>query len=274
MNLKLPDTFQSYKPNVVFNIDSEHFIVKTAETTEELLGAFLLRNSVFYEEWTGKSSKSGLDIDKYDPKSDHLIVIQKKTKQVVGTYRLSATKFNNQFYTADFFNLNSFLNQNSHNKVEMGRACTHKSLRGSQAIHHIWLGLARYFRLTFSRYMFGTVSIVGTSLEYVATQYKTFLEKGMVDQALSISPTKKYQIPAFEDLLSKVKQDERSILKIPRLFLWYLSLGVKIHGLPVYDPEFGSYDFFITLDFKNIGNLKLVNRYEDAIYLKNKLPCT
>ncbi len=272
MNLHLPDTFQSYKPNVVFNTDSENFTVKTAETPEELLGAFRLRNSVFYEEWTGKSSESGLDIDKYDPQSDHLIVIQKKSQQVVGTYRLSSTKFNSHFYTSEFFNITSFLNKNASHKVEMGRACTHKSLRGSQAIHHIWLGLAKYFRHTFSRYMFGSVSIVNTSPEYVAGVYKAFLKKEMIDQKIPIPPQEKFKIAGFDNLLSKVTGDEKNLLKIPRIFLWYLSLGAKIHGLPVYDPEFGSYDFFITLDFKNIGNPKLVNRYEDAVYLKNKLP--
>ena len=67
MSLHLPSEFDSYKPQVSFNIKSEQFTVKTAETKKELLGAFRLRNSVFYEEWTGKSSPTGLDIDKYDP---------------------------------------------------------------------------------------------------------------------------------------------------------------------------------------------------------------
>ena len=35
--------------------------------------------------------------------------------------------------------------------------------------------------------------------------------------------------------------------------------------------RFKSYDFFISLDFKNIKNPKLVNRYEDAVYLRDKL---
>ena len=271
MNLCLPDEFKSYKPNVVFNIDLDHYLVKTAETQKELLGAFRLRNSVFYEEWTGKSAESGLDIDKYDLKADHLIVLQKAENKVVGTYRLMATEFNNRFYTEEFFNIDNFLNKKSGNKVEMGRACTHKSLRGSQAIHCIWLGLARYFRQTFSRYMFGCVSIVNTSPEYVAGVYKIFLEEKMVDQEIVVSPVEEYQITSFDDLLLKSKANKASLLKLPRLFLWYLNLGMKIHGPPVYDSNFGSYDFFITLDFKSVKNPKLVNRYEDAVYLRDKL---
>ena len=50
-----------------------------------------------------------------------------------------------------------------------------------------------------------------------------------------------------------------------------MTLGAKVHAPPVYDPEFCSYDFFVTLDFKNIGREKLVNRYEDAVYLRDHL---
>ena len=271
MGLCLPNEFESYKPKLVFNIDSEKFIVKTAETKRELLSVFQLRNDVFYKEWTGKSSESGLDIDEFDMRADHLIVIQKNTNKVVGTYRLITSKFSDCFYTEKFFNIKSFLSKRSGNKVEMGRACTHQSLRGSQAIHYIWLGLARYFRYTFSRYMFGCVSIVNTSLEDVVGIYNIFLEKEIVDKEIVVLPLKKYQIASFDELLLKSKVDQCNMLKLPRLFLWYLNLGAKIHGPPTYDPEFGSYDFFLTLDFKNIGNPKLVNRYEDAIYLKNNL---
>ena len=271
MSLHLPPEFDSYKPQVSFNINSEQFTVKTAETREELLGAFKLRNSVFYEEWTGQSSKTGLDIDEYDPKADHLIVVQKDTQEVVGTYRLICSRFGDCFYTEKFYNITTFKNKILHNKVEVGRACTHSNLRGSKAIHHIWLGLAKYFRLTLSKYMFGCVSIVKTSPEYVASIYKTFLDLGKVDTEIAVLPLEEFAVESFDELILKSKPDKKSLLKLPRLFLWYLNIGVKIHGPPAFDPEFKSYDFFITLDFKNIGNEKLVNRYEDAVYLKNKL---
>ena len=266
----LPKEFEGYKPNVTLALSAENFVVKTAETAEELLGAFRLRNSVFYEEWTGQSSQSGLDIDKYDVLSDHLIILRKDTNEVVGAYRLSSAKFNNRFYTGDFFGIDPFLKKSGH-KVEMGRACTCKSLRGSQAIHYMWLGLARYFLHTFSRYMFGCVSIVNTSLEYTACVYKTFLEMGAVDGDCLVAPAKKYKIAGFDEHLTRAHVDRKSLLKLPRLFLWYLNLGVKLHGPPVYDPVFGSYDFFISLDFTNIKNQKLVNRYKDAVALQDRL---
>ena len=155
--------------------------------------------------------------------------------------------------------------------MEMGRACTHKSLRGSQAIHHIWLGLAKYFRQTLSRYMFGCVSVINTFPEYVACVYKTFLELEKVDEQVPVWPLEKSAVKSFDELVLKSKADKECLLKLPRLFLWYLNIGVKIHGPPAFDPEFESYDFFISLDLKYIKNPKLVSRYEDAVYLKSKL---
>ncbi len=271
MSLKLPSAFKSYRPNVAFNIDSGTFIIKPAETEQELLGAFRLRNSVFYEEWTGKSSKSGLDMDEYDTEADHLIVLKKDTSEVVGTYRLIASNFNSRFYTEKFFNIKPFLNTKPGNKVEIGRACVDKNLRNEQVIHLIWQGLIKYFRLTFSRYMFGCVSIIDTTAEYVACVQNTFRQKNILDESAVTPPLPEYEINSFDDLLIKNKAHLGSLLKLPRLFSWYLTLGAKIHGRPVYDPEFRSYDFFITLDFKQIRKTTLIDRYEDAVYLKNHL---
>ena len=138
-------------------------------------------------------------------------------------------------------------------------------------IHFIWLGLSKYFRKTFSRYMFGCVSVIDTTAEYVASVQNTLQEKKILDESAVTSPLPEYEISSFQHLLLKNKASAGSLLKLPRLFSWYLTLGAKVHGQPVYDPEFSSYDFFITLDFKNIRKATLINRYEDAVYLKNHL---
>ena len=267
----LPDQFQSYKPSIYFNIDSKNFLVKIAETEEELLGAFKLRNNILYKKWTGKLHPSGLDIDKYDSLADHLIVIQKSTNQVVGTYRFIAKKLHSQFYNENLFHLKGFLDKKIGNKIEVGRACTHQSLRGSIAIHHIWLGLAKYFRETLSRYMFGRVGISKSSPEYIVSVYKTLVEKKLVTLDTDVYPLEDYKIPNFKKLFSEVQTDEKSLLKLPRLFLWYLNIGAEIHGAPIFYPKFKSYYFFMSLDFKKIKNPKLVNQYKDAVYLKDNL---
>ena len=263
---KLPDVFNHYKPNISFCIDSDHYLVKTAETEKELLGAFQLRNDVFYKEWTNQSAAQGLDIDKMDVVADHLIIVKKDVQQVVGTYRLISSKFSSCFYTQKFFEIDDVLKSKSHYKVEMGRACTDMSLRNSKAIHYMWLGLARYFRETLSRYMFGCASVIKVQKEDVINIYNYLLKKNYVDKSLNVIPKRKYQMS-----LSTANEHKHVRGKLPRLFLWYLSLGAKVGGPPCFDPGFGSYDFFIILDFKHIDKAPLVNNYEDAVYLKRYL---
>jgi len=274
MILRLPSKFKSYKPNVIFYINSQNFAVKTAETKEELLGAFKLRHDVFFKERKGVILESGLGIDEFDIYADQLIILNKSNNNVAGTYRLISSKFNDpaHFGNWKYFNISDFLNKKQGNVVEMEWACTHESVRNSQAIHHIWLGLGKYFRNTFSRYMFGQINVLHIKAEEAACIYKTFLENQLVDTEAIVYPIKPYLVDGFEQILSCTKSDQKILSKISRLFVWYLKLGAKIHGHPIFDPEFNSYGFFISLDFKHIENPKLVNRYEDAVYLKDHLP--
>ena len=282
MNLHLPSEFKSYKPNITFNIDTPKFIVKIAETQEELLNTFILRHNVFHKEWKSLAVESDLDIDSFDQHADHLIVIKKSDKQIVGTCRLTSSLYVNSYYTQEFFDINSFLHKKEGNKVEMSRMCTDKTLRSSQAVHCLWLGFSRYFRKTSSRYMFGCPSIL-TPLDEkdIIDIYKYLLKKKQVDKEIYVGVVKKYAVESSVKAFTELLQDETSfskqpandniVFKLPRFLLWYLNMGAKVHGPIVQDPIFRSYDLFMSLDFKNIANPKLVSRYEDAAQLKKNL---
>ncbi len=94
MNLRLPSEFKSYKPNITFNIDTPKFIVKVAETPEELLGVSHLRHNVFQKEWRGVVLEPQISTDEFDIYGEQLIVISKNNNQVVGFYRLTSSIFN------------------------------------------------------------------------------------------------------------------------------------------------------------------------------------
>ena len=263
---KLPEVFDSYKPKVSFCIDSDSYTVKIAETKQELFNAFQLRNRVFYEERTGRSAEQGLDIDDMDSVADHLIIIKKDTQKIVGTYRLVSSRFHKSFYSQKFFKIDHVLDERKDHKVEVGRACTDMSFRSSKAIHYIWLGLARYFKETLSRYMFGCVGIVKLQKVDLIGMYNYLLKNNYVDPALYVVPQEPYKLSSMDTI-----DNEYIYNKLPRLFVWYLSLGAKVGGPPGYDHELRSYDFFIILDFKYIEKTQLINNYEDAVYLKNYL---
>ncbi len=78
-------------------IEKEEYVIKTAENDFELEQALRLRHEVFIFEILGKKKLFGIDIDRYDMLCDHLLVIDKKTEQVVGTYRFNSDRYSDRF---------------------------------------------------------------------------------------------------------------------------------------------------------------------------------
>ncbi len=276
MNSNLPKEFESYRPKVAFCIDEGSYLIKTAETKEELWGAFHLRHNVFCKERKNITLPSQIKTDEFDIYGDQLVIIDKQNLQVVGTYRMIPSRGPKEMVclgSGKFFDISSFVDKvGGHNVVEMEWACTDKSIRASRVFHYIWLGMARYFRLTFSKYLCGRVDLLKSSVEEAGSTYQTFIEHGLVDKSAWVCPHKEYAVKNFDKILPQVKANEKYLSKISRLFSWYFKMGARVHGPPMFDPEGRTYDFFMSLDFKQIKNLSLVDRYEDAVWLKKNLP--
>ena len=177
------------------------------------------------------------------------------------------------FGNRKFFKIRPFINKTQgHNIVEMEWAYTDKSWRSSRAIHYLWLGMARYFKMTFSKYLCGRVGLLKSSAEASASTYRTFLKYNLLDKSALVYPKKRYAVKGFDKMFSQAKADKKYLSQISRLFLWYFKMGAKVHGPPIFDPECNTYDFFMSLDFKDIKNPILVDRYEDAVWLREHLP--
>ena len=76
------------KPKWTLTIEADDFIVKIAESPEDIIKAQKLRHKIFLEEGLGQTHESGLDFDAYDSIADHLMIIDRKSGDAVGTYRL------------------------------------------------------------------------------------------------------------------------------------------------------------------------------------------
>ena len=92
-----------FKPQIRLSFEVGNYLVKTAETIEELRHSFKLRNEVFNIEFRGIDCH--LDVDRFDSLFDHLIIIDKQTMEIVGTYRLKCFDQMKNSYTALEFDL-------------------------------------------------------------------------------------------------------------------------------------------------------------------------
>lgn len=245
-----------YKPHFSMSIERERFIIKTAENEAELKCALMLRHDVFYKELMGKTKLSGLDKDKFDYKCDHLIIIEKKSGMVIGTYRMISSLFSKNFYSATEFNIKPLLKLPGE-KLEIGRACVHKDYRTGSTIALLWRGISEYMKLTNTQYLFGCSSIMTTDKKEIAGISKYFMDdpRNLI-LTVAINPRLKYRVKYLKDIADA---DVSSL--IPPLVKSYMKMGAVVCCNPAMDRKFRCVDY-LTLFSTVASSEKTKKRYD------------
>lgn len=228
---------------------SENFILKTAESPFEMRQVLKLRHDVFYKEMQNKETESKLDIDELDNLCDHLIIIDKKTKRVVGTYRMISSTFSDKFYSESEFDLSGVLALEG-NKLELGRACIDPDFRTGAIINLLWKGIAEYMKKTETKYLFGCASVQTVDPTQASRILGYLRSKDLAVDELGVAPTENYRSEILD-----VAPDETIEKEIPPLIQSYILAGAKFHGEPALDLEFQCYDFFMMLKTDEMSRL-------------------
>ena len=96
---------ETFKPKHHVYQSTSQFILKTAESPFELRQVLKLRHEIFYRELQSKQHATNLDFDEFDSLCDHLIIIDRKSRRIVGTYRMISSTFSDRFYSQGEFKL-------------------------------------------------------------------------------------------------------------------------------------------------------------------------
>ncbi len=185
-----------FQAKIILFMELGPYILKTAETSKELIESFKLRHEVFNKEFRNIEG-NGLDFDKYDYYFDHLIIIHKESQNVIGTYRLNCTAFSSESYTALEFNLEKLMRANG-SKLELGRACIHKDYRKGSVISFLWRGIAEYMNRCGADLLYGCSSLKINNAREAALVYKYLLDRQLINNEFSCQPTKKYTMTDFD----------------------------------------------------------------------------
>jgi len=225
------------------------YVTSIASTQEEIRAAQRLRYQVFAEEKGAvlHTQLPGHDIDEFDAYVDHLIVTERTTGEVVGTYRLLPPGRSARLYSDGEFDL-AALDGLRGSLVETGRACVHPDHRDGTVINLMWSGLARYVLLSGHRYLAGCASVP--------------LDDGgrCAINALRLGSTKYACPPEFRvhprdpwtpPRLLPAEPPSPSLL--PPLLRGYLRVGAWMCGAPAHDRDFGDADFFVLLDLDRMN---------------------
>ncbi|HEX9443812.1 MAG TPA: GNAT family N-acyltransferase [Candidatus Binatia bacterium] len=228
------------------------FEIKITREPEEIRAAQKLRFEVFNLELKKGLESSygrGLDVDDFDPICDHLIVRERKSGRVVGTYRLllgSEARSHFGFYSEREFNLEKIKKLDGE-LLELGRSCAHKDYRDRALIHLMWQHIAEFVKRRQVRYMFGCASFPTTHPEEVAQLIALVKQKYYAPEKFRVEPLPELRIEGLEENPA-IDDPEGLFHRLPSLIKGYLRVGAELCGPPALDLEFGTTDLFLLMD--------------------------
>ena len=223
------------------------YALRLARTDADVRAAQALRFQVFnleLSEGLATAYATGLDADRFDPACAHLLVEERQTGQLAGTYRLQTGRqaaHHAGFYSAQEFDLGPF--EPWRNEVlELGRACVHRDHRNLGVLNLLWRGIAAFARENGCRYLTGCSSAPTTDPVAGARLYSDLMRHHLASPPWLTRPMAGCECP-----LDRLANEP---VKVPRLLAAYLAVGAKICGPPALDPEFNTIDFLTWLDLQ------------------------
>lgn len=223
--------------------------VSFARNAEQLDEVLRLRFEIFnveLGEGLDESWETRRDRDPFDAVCHHLIVVERASGRIVGTYRMQTTVMaqrNLGLYSSAEFDLSKVPAEIMESAVELGRACVAEDHRNTQVLFLLWKGLALYMSHNRLRFLFGCCSLTSQDpgegkavLDYLA-------EGGHLHPDLTLYPQ-----PGFECYDSSAPPTWDGKVKIPKLFRIYLRHGGKVCGPPAIDREFKTIDYLVLFD--------------------------
>ncbi len=223
--------------------------VTIAETLAEREAACRLRFKVFnieLGEGLQTSYKTGLDTDHFDLFCDQLIVEDRNSRSIVGTYRMqtgSTAAQNVGYYSEQEFDFAPY-EPLRRSVLELGRASIDREHRSSEVLTLLWRGIAQYTRVHDLRYLIGCSSVNSQDARVGWEMYRQ-LSGFLAGDQFRTASTAAYTLPSTGEA-------PEIMAKVPKLLRTYIGIGAKICGPPALDREFGTIDFLTLLDMREL----------------------
>jgi putative hemolysin len=240
------------------NQEAGRYVAHFARSAREMRSVLRLRYQVFnleLGEGLEASHHTGMDQDPLDAYCHHLMVTDRTSGEVVGTYRLQTDTMahgHQGFYSAAEFDLSVLPREITESCVELGRACIALAHRNRQVLFLLWKGLALYLLHNRRRFLFGCSSLTSQDprdglrmLRYLDTQ-------GYLHPTLQVPPRADIACQVDPATAAQLAQLDPQDVNVPSLFRTYLRYGAKICGAPAIDREFKTIDFFMLFDLESL----------------------
>ncbi|HYP85750.1 GNAT family N-acetyltransferase [Variovorax sp.] len=219
--------------------------VRWARHQDEVRAAQRLRHDVFAGEMGARLSTplAGHDVDLFDDFCEHLLVRDRASGAVVGTYRVLTpvqARRVGSTYSDTEFDLTR-LRDLRDRMVELGRSCVHPAHRQGGVILALWGALADFMHRNRLDVMIGCASIPMRSRggDGASTIWRELAAAHMAPVRYHVQP----RLPLPPARLEG---------PVPALVRAYLRLGAQVLGPPAWDPDFNTADLPLMLRLRDL----------------------
>lgn len=244
-----------------------HYRLRLAESAADREAICRLRFKVFnieLGEGLQSSYQTGLDTDEFDAVCEHLLVEDKASGRVVGTYRMQSgltALRHHGYYSEREFSFHPYEPLRP-GILELGRASIDREHRTPEVLTLLWRGIAQYATDKGLRYLLGCSSLNSTDPAEGWQMYDQ-LAAYRCPPEFATEPTEAFacphehtahgaqSLPATEN---KTLNTANSPVKVPKLLKTYLAIGARIAAPPAWDREFRTIDFFTLLDLQQVSS--------------------
>lgn len=246
------------------------YILRLAETDEDVAAAQRLRYRVFVEEMGADASAEERaerrERDEFDAHFDHLILEDADfagddpLDRVVGVYRLLrgavARERDCGFYGDSEYDLTK-LKTYPREVMELGRSCVHPDHRAGAAMHLLWTGLGAYVTEHDVGVMFGVASFHGADPAPLAQPLSFLHHNHLAPEDLRVRTLPEHFVDMNLLAPDQIARAE-AVKAIPPLIKGYLRLGAFVGEGAYVDHDFNTVDVCIVMD-----TARMVDRYRD-----------
>ena len=236
---------------LAFDLVEGDYRVRLAGDAQDLERALRLRFEVFNRELgegLEEAWETGIDEDRFDRTCHHLLLEDRATGELVGTYRMQTVEMavgGEGLYCAQEFDFSTVPPDVLTRSVELGRACITRGHRNGTALFALWRGLAAYLDRSGKRYFFGCCSLTSQDPKEGVAVLRRLEHEGRMWPGFTVHPRPSHacRVPEGSELPE---------VPLPRLFKTYLRYGALACGPPAIDREFGTIDFLVLFDSKRL----------------------
>ena len=234
------------------SVSAGPYLLRFARTDSDLDRILRLRYEVYHLEHEiglDEADATGRDEDEFDAGFHHLLIEERDTGQVVGTYRMQTAEMaaDAGFSSARLFDLDALPERMWPTAVEVGKLCIAKGHRNQRLLHLLWRGMAGYLSRNRKTIVFGTCAVPSRDESVALAVHRGLERAGACHATLRVEP---HSHTACQAAHAPPREHH-----LPDLFQAYLAIGAKVLGPPAIDHDFKTINWLLWVDISDLDPL-------------------